>query len=153
MEEKPDIRLAEERNQGLAGNALGRYRIVERLGSDGPVSTYRAESVSLSRVVVLKVLAPCGGGDPSAADLFLSAARRVAAIDHPNIGAIYEIGESGGHVFFARAGCVRKHAAVEDAAGPDIDGCGARHCGPDCTRIGRRPRQGGRARHVSPPRP
>ncbi len=62
---------------------------------------YRAEDVLLHRAVALKVLPPDLVGDAESRMRFIREARSAAAVSHPNIATIYEVGDEGGVVFIA----------------------------------------------------
>src|SRR5260370_2229288 len=62
---------------------------------------YRARDTRLGRTVAIKVLAPALAGDPDRRDRVLAEARTAAALSHPNIAALYEIGDDQGRVFLA----------------------------------------------------
>lgn len=83
------------------GAEVGHYILVERLGSGGMGVVYRAEDSRLGRMVALKFLAPALGADPDSKKRFLAEARAAAALDHPNICTILEVGEIDGHLFIA----------------------------------------------------
>jgi len=84
--------------QSLIGEALGNYHITARLGS-GTSSVYSAIDVALGREVALKVLLPALAAPPGAAERFRTEARRAAALTHPHIVPIYQIGEERGYLF------------------------------------------------------
>ncbi len=81
-------------------DTLAQYRILDRIGAGGS-AVYRARDTRLGRTVAIKVLADAIVGDPERRDRFLRDARATAALSHPNIAALYEIGEDKGHVFLA----------------------------------------------------
>lgn len=54
---------------------------------------YRAHDTRLARAVALKVLPPQLSQDPERKQLLMKEARAAAAINHPNLAAIYEVGE------------------------------------------------------------
>jgi serine/threonine protein kinase len=80
-------------------DTLAHYRILDRIGAGGAV--YRARDTRLGRTVAIKVLADAVAQDPERRDRFLRDARATAALSHPNIAALYEIGEDRGHLFLA----------------------------------------------------
>jgi formylglycine-generating enzyme required for sulfatase activity/serine/threonine protein kinase len=75
---------------------FGRYRIVETLGVGAMGLVFLAEDSLLSRRVALKLPHYNGDVDVSFRDRFLREARVAAAIDHPNVCPIYDIGEHHG---------------------------------------------------------
>jgi len=88
--------------QGLPkGMQLGRYSVVELLGSGGMGQVYRAVDADLRRDVALKVLPPDMHGNAERVARFRREARALAVLNHPNICTIYEIGEQDGRVFIA----------------------------------------------------
>jgi Tol biopolymer transport system component/predicted Ser/Thr protein kinase len=89
-------------SQGLPkGTRLGRYSVVEPLGSGGMGEVFRAVDTDLHRDVALKVLRPELAGDAERVARFQREARALAVLNHPNICTIYEIGEQDGRVFIA----------------------------------------------------
>jgi eukaryotic-like serine/threonine-protein kinase len=80
------------------GTRLGRYLIVEPLGSGGMGDVFRAMDTNLHRDVAVKVLRSELAGDAKGVARFRREARALAAINHPNICTIYEIGEQDGRV-------------------------------------------------------
>ena len=86
-----------------AGSA-SRYRLLDLVGTGGMGVVYRAEDVLLGRTVALKFLPPALTPDPRAKARFLDEARAVAALDHPNICTLHEIGETAeGQLYLAMA--------------------------------------------------
>ncbi len=81
------------------GATLSHYRIIERLGQGGQATAYKAEDTRLSRLVVVKILLPELAASESARKRFDREARLASALDHPNICAIYDIGESNGYSY------------------------------------------------------
>ncbi len=74
------------------GQRLGPYEIESLLGTGGMGAVYRARDTRLKRTVALKVLAGARGLDPSARVRFTREARAIAALDHPHICAVYDVG-------------------------------------------------------------
>ena len=85
-----------ERDQELSGR-FGRYEIVRRLGRGGMGAVYLARDARLDRPVALKV--PVAAADPRTAARFLSEARAAAALRHPHVCPIYDVGEERGRPF------------------------------------------------------
>src|SRR5258706_9768198 len=79
--------------------ALGQYKILDRIGAGGMGEVYRARDTRLGRTVAIKGLAANVAGDQERRERVLAEARATAALSHPNIAALYEIGEDQGHVF------------------------------------------------------
>jgi TolB-like protein len=78
---------------------LGHYKILDRLGAGGMGEVYRARDTRLGRTVAIKVLVASVAGDPDRRARFLQEARASAALSHPNIAALYEIGEDQHQLF------------------------------------------------------
>jgi eukaryotic-like serine/threonine-protein kinase len=83
----------------VAGARLGPYEILSALGAGGMDEVYKARDTRLDRSVAIKVIAPEIAGDPDLRARFESEARAVAALDHPHICGIYDVGESNGTHF------------------------------------------------------
>src|SRR4029453_9671531 len=76
-----------------AGVRLGPYEVLSLLGSGGMGEVYRARDVRLGRDVAGKVLASSFGEDSMRLHRFAQEARSVAALSHPNILAIFDVGQ------------------------------------------------------------
>src|SRR5690349_8312535 len=76
-----------------SGTKLGPYEIDAPLGAGGMGEVYRARDTRLDRAVALKVLAAQYASDPTFAARFAREARAVAALSHPNIVGIFDVGE------------------------------------------------------------
>jgi TolB-like protein/Tfp pilus assembly protein PilF len=79
---------------------LGPYEILASLGAGGMGEVYRARDTRLGRDVAVKVLPEGVSNDPHALARFEGEARAIAALSHPNILALYDVGEASG-VHFA----------------------------------------------------
>ena len=84
-----------------AGTKLGRYEIREKLGAGGMGEVYLAHDGALDRRVALKILPADLAAKKDRMDRFVREAKAAAALNHPNIAHIYEIGESDGINFIA----------------------------------------------------
>jgi eukaryotic-like serine/threonine-protein kinase len=80
----------------MTGQTLGHYRILEEIGSGGMGEVYRSRDDRLGRDVALKVLKPSLVQDQDRLRRFEQEARSAAALSHPNIVAIYDIGMHDG---------------------------------------------------------
>ena len=79
----------------------GKYKIVEEIGRGGMGIVYKAEDLELKRFVALKFLPPHLANAPELKDRFLIEARAAAALSHPNICVIHEVGQSSEHPYIA----------------------------------------------------
>src|SRR5262249_41338637 len=88
---------AEDYQPLVPGITLGPYQVQELLGRGGMGDVYRARDPRLGRDVALKLLPPQFAGDRERLARFEREARLLAALNHPNIAALYGIDESDGH--------------------------------------------------------
>jgi eukaryotic-like serine/threonine-protein kinase len=89
---------------GLTGRTISHFDLGEALGAGGMGVVYRAHDTRLGRVVALKFLFPHYNLDASAKARFLREAHAAAALDHPNLCTVYEVGTSDeGWLFLAMA--------------------------------------------------
>lgn len=71
--------------------SIGKYKVLERLGSGGMGSVYLCEHKLMRRRVAVKVLPTAKAAEPSSLERFYREARAVASLDHPNIVHAYDI--------------------------------------------------------------
>jgi WD40 repeat protein len=90
----------EEPREGLA---LGRYRLVQRLGAGGMGVVWSAYDLELRRTVAIKFVTQLLSSDESTLARFKREARVAAALDHPNVGAVFDVGEHAGRPFIVMA--------------------------------------------------
>jgi eukaryotic-like serine/threonine-protein kinase len=81
------------------GTKLGPYEIFAPIGAGGMGEVYRAKDTRLGRDVALKILPDSFASDPDRLRRFEQEARAVAALNHPNILAIHDIGQHNGSPF------------------------------------------------------
>ena len=79
-----------------AGARLGPYEILSPLGAGGMGEVYRARDTRLERDVAIKVLSERLADDPDSLSRFQREAKAVAALTHPNILAIHDVGSDDG---------------------------------------------------------
>jgi eukaryotic-like serine/threonine-protein kinase len=82
------------------GTLLGTYEILASLGAGGMGEVYRARDAKLGREVAIKILPDNFAQDPDRLVRFEREAHLLASLNHPNIGAIYDLAESNGTKFF-----------------------------------------------------
>src|SRR5207237_7847015 len=70
---------------------IGKYKVLERLGSGGMGQVFLCEHKVMKRRVAVKVLPTANTDDPSSLQRFHREARAVAALNHPNIVRAYDI--------------------------------------------------------------
>jgi serine/threonine-protein kinase len=84
-----------------APQQFGKYRIFSELGRGGFATVYRAVDTTLDREVALKILYPQMLADPTFVQRFRQEARTLAALRHPQVVTVYEVGEAAGRLFIA----------------------------------------------------
>ena len=81
------------------GSRLAQYEVTGQLGSGGMGEVYRARDLRLARDVAIKVMADHIAADPGMRERFETEARAVAALSHPSIMSIHELGVADGRSF------------------------------------------------------
>src|SRR5216683_1690798 len=79
-----------------SGTMLGPYEILSLLGAGGMGEVYRARDARLDRIVAIKVLPASFSADHDRMQRFAQEARAAAALNHPNILSIFDIGDDHG---------------------------------------------------------
>ncbi len=85
----------------IAGTKIGRYEIREKVGAGGMGEVYLAHDTGLERTIALKILPAEVASNQERMARFVREAKAAAALNHPNIAHIYEIGELAGQHFIA----------------------------------------------------
>src|SRR5207247_2154395 len=82
-----------------AGTRLGPYEILAPIGAGGMGEVYRARDTRLGRDVAIKVLPGQVASDPEALARFEREARAVAALNHPHILSLFDVGRQDGTAY------------------------------------------------------
>src|SRR5579859_5110710 len=85
----------------MLGKQIAHYRIESELGRGGMGVVYRARDTRLERTIALKVLSHGSAQGGVERELILAEARAAAALNHPGVTTIYEVGEYEGGLFIA----------------------------------------------------
>jgi serine/threonine-protein kinase len=83
----------------LTGTTVGRFAIARRLGAGGMGQVYLSEDTTLKRFVAIKRMAPHAQTTDADRKRLLKEAQRASALNHPNLGAIYDVVEHGGELW------------------------------------------------------
>ena len=80
----------------MIGTSLGPYKILEQLGAGGMGEVYLGEDTRLGRKVAIKVLPAEFASDPERLARFEQEARAAAALNHPHIAVVHDVGSEAG---------------------------------------------------------
>jgi len=85
----------------VVGQTISHFRILQHLGQGGMGVVYKAQDIALNRTVALKFILPGALNMPEERTRFLREAQAAAALSHPHIATVFEVGESEGRTFIA----------------------------------------------------
>jgi eukaryotic-like serine/threonine-protein kinase len=91
--------VAASSQDALTGTTVGRFAISRRLGAGGMGQVYGAEDTTLKRFVAIKRMAPHAQSTDADRKRLLKEAQRASALNHPNIGSIYDVVEYSGELW------------------------------------------------------
>jgi predicted Ser/Thr protein kinase len=98
---------------GLAGQTIGKYRVIEHLGRGGMAEVYKAYQPNLDRYVALKLMHAFLAADQDFIQRFEREAKNVAALRHPNIVQVYDFDVHNGTPFmvmeYIEGGTLKSH--------------------------------------------
>ena len=107
----------------MIGKKFSRYQILEKIGEGGMGKVYLAEDTELKRKVAIKMLIPQFTSDEEVKIRFKREAQAAAALNHPNIITIYEVGESEWGMFiameFVEGKCLKNYIEEDKLSIPD----------------------------------
>ena len=93
--------LEKELRQAQEPRVIAGFRLIKPLGQGGMATVYLASQISLAREVALKLISPQIALNPESAERFLREARVAAAVNHPNVVSIIDVGQVDGQLFMA----------------------------------------------------
>ncbi len=96
---QPDFAAEDDSDQTLP-RRLGKFELLERVGSGSFGHVFRAQDVELERTVAVKVLRPSGFAGPEDVDRFLREARSAARLKHPGIMMLFGTGKTTDGTYF-----------------------------------------------------
>lgn len=86
-------------NPSIIGTDISGCEILNKVAEGGMGAVYKARHKALNRTVCVKILSPALANDKKAVELFLTEARAIAELDHPNIVNVYNVGKEKGYYF------------------------------------------------------
>ena len=99
------------------GTRLGPYEVIEQLGAGGMGEVWLAQDTRLNRRVAVKVLPAQFASDPERLARFEQEARAAAALNHPHIAAVYDVGHEGGVHFIVICVLTNLHLGADQHGG------------------------------------
>jgi serine/threonine protein kinase len=81
--------------------SIAHYNLLDQIGAGGIGDVFRARDAKVGRTVALKIVAPSIASDPARLSELLEDARLAAALSHPNIATLWDVGEADGHHYLA----------------------------------------------------
>ncbi len=97
---------------------LGPYEVIDSLGAGGMGEVYRGRDTRLDRTVAIKVLAAGTADDADLRGRFVREAKAVAALEHPHICGVYDVGEADGILYLVMPLIDGQTLAARLEAGP-----------------------------------
>lgn len=102
----------------------GRYRLLERIGSGGMSVVYRAQDLSLGRIVAIKILNENLTDDEGFLRRFQREAHSAANLSHPNIVTVHDIGQDGNRHYivmeFVDGRTIKQLVRLQNQQGPPL---------------------------------
>jgi len=98
-EQVTEILATQRRMRG--SQAIRGYELIAKIGSGGMSTVYKARKESLDKIVALKILSPSLARNQDYISRFFREARAAGQLNHPNIVAGFDVGESNGYYYFA----------------------------------------------------
>ena len=95
----PAAAPADPAADALTGTTVGRFVISRRLGAGGMGQVYGAEDTTLKRFVAIKRMSPHANSTEADRKRLLKEAQRSSALNHPNVGAVYDVVEHAGELW------------------------------------------------------
>jgi eukaryotic-like serine/threonine-protein kinase len=95
-----EMEIVDEKNEPITLEVPG-YKIIERCGSGGMGTVYKAKQLSMDRIVALKVLNERYSSNSEFVDRFIREARAAGKLNHPNVIHVHDISRANGRHYFS----------------------------------------------------
>jgi len=102
----------------MIGQTISHYRITEKLGAGGMGEVYKGRDTRLDRIVALKILRPGASPGADVRQRFEREARAIAALNHPHICTLFDVGRDGETDFLVMEYCEGETLAQRLIKGP-----------------------------------